>query len=42
LEIAYDQRISNLAWLPTNREWDLLRSDPRFKDLLRMKYPVAG
>lgn len=40
LEKAYEQRIANLAWVPVNREWDPLRADPRFVELLKkMKYP---
>ena len=35
LEQAYRERLPNLTWLATNREWDCLRSDPRFADLLR-------
>jgi TolB-like protein/Tfp pilus assembly protein PilF len=40
LEEAYRQRCPSLAWLKTNREWDSLRSDPRFQTILtRMRFP---
>ena len=35
LEKAYQQRASELIWLKVDWEWDSLRSDPRFADLLR-------
>jgi len=35
LEKAYDQRSSWLVWLKVEPKFDSLRSDPRFKDLLR-------
>ena len=40
LEQAYQQRCPTLAWLKVQRQWDPLRSDPRFQDLLRrMNFP---
>jgi TolB-like protein/Tfp pilus assembly protein PilF len=40
LEEAYRQRCPSLAWLKTNREWDSLRSDSRFQEILkRMRFP---
>ena len=35
LEKAYKQRASELIFLKVNREWENLRSDPRYADLLR-------
>ena len=35
LEEAYQKRDPYLVWLKAERAFDLLRSDPRFKDLLR-------
>ena len=35
LEKAYEQRASELIFLKTGREWENLRSDPRYADLLR-------
>ena len=35
LEKAYDERRINLIWLKVSPEWDNLRSDPRFPDLVR-------
>jgi TolB-like protein/Tfp pilus assembly protein PilF len=35
LEKAYEERDYMLVSLKTERRWDLLRSDPRFQDLLR-------
>jgi len=40
LEQAYQQRNPQLTWVKSQRSWDLLRSDPRFIDLLhRMNFP---
>jgi len=40
LEKAYEQRESPLVHLSVGWDWDSLRSDPRFQDLLgRMKFP---
>jgi TolB-like protein len=40
LEQAYQQRCPTLIWLQAQRQWDPLRSDPRFQDLLRrMNFP---
>jgi len=40
LEEAYRQHISRMVWLPTNRLYDPLRTDPRLQSLLhRMRYP---
>jgi serine/threonine protein kinase/Tfp pilus assembly protein PilF len=35
LEKAYGQRASELIFLKTGREWENLRSDPRYADLIR-------
>jgi hypothetical protein len=35
LEKAYQQRASELIFLKVNSEWENLRSDPRYADLLR-------
>ena len=35
LERAYDVRAASLVFLKVNPRYDLLRSDPRFKDLLK-------
>ena len=35
LEEAYRQRCPTLTWLQVDQQWDGVRSDPRFKDLLR-------
>jgi hypothetical protein len=43
LEQAYQRRLPILAWVKVSREWDPLRSDPRFQDLLRrMNLPPYG
>ncbi len=34
LEKAYSDRSRSMAWLKVNRDFDDLRSDPRFKSLL--------
>jgi hypothetical protein len=34
LEKAYQDRNASLVWLKVNPEFDPIRSDPRFKDLL--------
>jgi tetratricopeptide (TPR) repeat protein len=40
LEQAYQQRCPTLAWLQVQRQWDPLRPEPRFQDLLRrMNFP---
>ena len=40
LEKAYQERGEDLVWLRSEPEFDLLRSDPRFQDLLRrMNFP---
>jgi tetratricopeptide (TPR) repeat protein len=40
LEKAYQQHALGLAWVKADREWDPMRSDPRFQDLLRrMNFP---
>jgi len=35
LDKAYKQRISPLVWLKVSPEFDNLRTDPRFADLMR-------
>jgi serine/threonine protein kinase/Tfp pilus assembly protein PilF len=35
LQKAYDERRVNLIWLKVSPEWDNLRSDPRFPELVR-------
>jgi len=35
LEKAYEERAFKMAWLKVEPQWDSLRSDPRFTDLLR-------
>ena len=35
LQIAYDERDSNLTWLNVDREFEYLRDDPRFRAMLR-------
>jgi len=40
LQKAYDQRETPLMHLDVAWDWDFLRDDPRFKDLLRrMNFP---
>jgi hypothetical protein len=40
LETAYEQRDPGMTGLLANPEYDPLRSDPRFQDLVRrMKFP---
>ena len=40
LEQAYQERNPQLTWVKSQRSWDLLRSDPRFIDLVhRMNFP---
>jgi TolB-like protein/Flp pilus assembly protein TadD len=40
LEKAFEQRYPLLAYLKVDREWDPLRDDPRFQDLIRrMNFP---
>ena len=34
LEKAYEERKTDLVWLKISPEWDNLRSDPRFADLV--------
>jgi serine/threonine-protein kinase len=42
LEKAFEVRDPNLPYFPTCRNWDPLRSDPRFQDLLRrMNLPTT-
>jgi len=35
LQIAYEERDSNLTWLNVDREFEYLRDDPRFRAMLR-------
>ena len=40
LKKAFDERSHWLVWLRLDPRWDVLRSDPRFGELLaRMHYP---
>jgi hypothetical protein len=40
LERAYRQHAVALIWLKADRTWDVLRSDPRYQNLLRrMNFP---
>jgi TolB-like protein/Tfp pilus assembly protein PilF len=40
LEKAYEKRAVDLAWLKVSPEWDNLRDDPRFRDMLhRLRLP---
>jgi len=40
LERAYQERSSEMMWLKVESDWDPLRSDPRFQDLVRrMNFP---
>ncbi len=40
LEEAYRQHCRSLAWVKVRRQWNALRSDPRFQDLVRrMQFP---
>lgn len=41
LEVAYERRVSNLAWVKTSSVWRPLHGDARYEDLLRrMKFPT--
>ena len=35
LEKGYEERAFQMQWLNVEPRWDSLRSDPRFKDLVR-------
>jgi len=35
LEKAYQERDGQLIWLKVSQNWDPIRDDPRFQDLLR-------
>ena len=40
LNKAYENRISSLCWLKVEPQFDPLRSDPRYQELLRkMRFP---
>lgn len=35
LEKAYQDRVDDMVIIGVDRRWDFLRSDPRFKELMR-------
>jgi tetratricopeptide (TPR) repeat protein len=35
LEMAYTEKSGGMVWLQAESQWDTIRSDPRFQDLMR-------
>jgi hypothetical protein len=42
LDRAYEQRSPRLSWINSQNTWNPLRTEPRFKELIRkMQFPSA-